>query len=608
MTMAASDKASETARADMLRTLPFRPAAVEMEQRADGAVLLRSPYAPGKAPRSIVHLLAERAQAHPDRPFLLRRGPDGQWRGVTYAEAVEQARAIGQWLLDQGADAGHGVLILSGNSIAHALVMLGAGFAGVPATPLSEGHSLVSRDHATLRHCAARVTPRIVFAEDGARFADALASVADAVPGAETLCVDNAPGTCFADAARTRPGPALEKAFDGVGPDTVAKYLFTSGSTGVPKAVPQTQRMMTAMIAAREGLLNDPEEYFPRITLDWMPWSHLSAGNIGFNHNIWAGGTFHIDEGRPVPGRFETTLHGFVELSPPVFASAPVAFEMVASALEQRPELRHGFFRNLRWMAYGGAALSRDVHGRIQKLARESVGRRIPILTTYGSTETQGITTLHWETERTGLIGLPLPGVTIKLAPVGDKMEVRVRGDVVSRGYHGDAAANATAFDEEGFYCLGDAALLADPDAPEEGLAFDGRISEDFKLSTGTWVSVGTLRPELIAACSPIVRDIVIVGQDRPFLCAMLWPGAGYGADAATADAVAEMLVRFNATAGGSSRQVRRFLLLAEPPSLEAGEITDKGYVNQRRVLSRRAALADSLYADPLAPGVTEIR
>ena len=588
--------------------LPFKSAAVSVERRLDRTILLRSPYAPGVAPRSIAHLLLDRAAEHPERPFLMRRDEAGAWAGVRYGEAVTRARALGQWLLDQAADAAQGVMILSANSIEHALVTLGAAFAGVPAIPLSEAYSLMPGDCTKLLRCVQAVRPRVVFAQDGDRFAEALSAITAFDASIVVLCVDNASSGRWDEAAQTPAGAGVDAAMERIEPDTVAKILFTSGSTGSPKAVPQTHRMMSALIAAREGLLRNAADRFPPITLDWMPWSHVSGGNVAFNHNIWAGGTFYIDDGRPVPGRFDTTFRNFLELGPEMFGSAPIAFEMLASALEREPDSRPHFFRNLRWMAYGGATLSSDVYERIQQLALAAVGRRVPILTTYGATETQGITTVYWDAGRVGLIGLPIPGVTLKLVPAADKLEVRVKGGTVMRGYFGEAGASSAAFDDEGFYRLGDAARFVDPRTPEAGLVFDGRVAEDFKLSSGTWVSVGTLRPEVIAACSPFVRDVVLVGQDRPYLTLILWAAADHAADGTTSERIADCLVRFNRGAGGASRRIGRFVLLDEAPSTAAGEITDKGYVNQRRVIDRRADLVELLYAEPAGSSAVDLR
>jgi feruloyl-CoA synthase len=598
------------------KPLPMKRPDVSVERRDDGTILVWSNHAPGAGPRSIAHLLAERAAEHPDRPYILQRAPGhGPWAGVTYGQAKRAADGVAQWLIDRGLGAGDSVMVLSANSVEHALIMLGCYTAGVPVAPISPAYSLISSDHAKLKHAWATVAPKAVFAQSSEMFARAFDTLRTLDPDLVFITMDGEAGTTpLSDLIATEPTAAVETARDAVGHTTVAKYLFTSGSTGLPKGVPQTHGMMAGVIAGQEGLKADAEPRAdPPSALEWMPWSHISAGNIGFNGNLWAGGTLHLDEGRPIPGMFETTIKNLYEVSPVVFGSAPIAFGMLAEAMERDPVLRRAFFKNLRYMGYGGATLSNDIYGRMQALAIAETGQRIPLTTMYGATETQGITVVHWETERVGLVGLPLPGITLKLVPNGSKLEVRVKGPTVTSGYHGDAEKTAQAFDEEGFYKLGDAARFLDPDDPAQGLVFDGRVTEDFKLDSGTWVSVGTLRPDLVAACSPYAMDVVVTGQDKPFIGAMIWPSpaamAGLRADpmAALQTIVGERLSAFNRTAGGSSRRVGRFLILTEPPSIDAGEITDKGYVNQRAVLERRHDLVESLYAQAPAAGVIAV-
>ncbi|MFY8208187.1 MAG: AMP-binding protein, partial [Caulobacter sp.] len=466
---------------------------VSVDRRPDGSIVITSNHAPGEGPRSIAHLIAAKAAEHPDRPYLKQREPNhGPWRGVTYGEAQRAVEGVAQWLIDQKLQPHDSVMILSGNSIEHALMTLGAYTVGVPAAPISPAYSLISTDHAKLKHCFEKVAPRVVFAQSGAMFAGALATLKALDPSLLVITADGAGegALAFAEVAATTPTAAVAAARDAVGPATVAKYLFTSGSTGLPKAVPQTHGMMAGVIAGQEGLRTDvPTDEVPQ-SLEWMPWSHISAGNIGFNAVIWGGGTLHIDEGKPLPGMFETTIKNLYEVSPIVFGSAPIAFSMLAEAMENDPVLRRSFFKNLRYMGYGGATLSNDVYERIQALAVAETGHRIPLTTMYGATETQGITVTHWITERVGLVGLPLPGIQLKLAPSGSKYEVRVKGPTVAAGYHKDPERTAAAFDEEGFYKLGDAARFVDPDDPAKGLVFDGRVTEDFKLDSGTWVSV----------------------------------------------------------------------------------------------------------------------
>ncbi|MBL8349656.1 MAG: AMP-binding protein [Burkholderiaceae bacterium] len=604
------------------KPLPLKPPDVGVERRADGCILLRSNHAPGEGPRSIAHLLQQRAQAHPDRPWMKQREPGhGPWRQVSYGEALRAAESIAQWLLDRGLGAGDSVMVLSANSIEHGLLTLGCYTAGVPIAPISPATSLLSTDHARLRHCAAVVRPRVVFAQSGAIFARAFATLRGTDPGLVFVSADGSGEGAIAlsELTGTAPTVAVQAAREALGPATVAKVLFTSGSTGLPKGVPQTFGMMAATIAGQEGLRAEaPDPDLIPQSLEWMPWSHISAGNIGFNSVLWNGGTVHLCEGKPIPGQFEITIRNLYEVSPTVFGSAPIAFGMLADAMERDPQLRRSFFRHLRYMGYGGATLSNDVYDRLQALAIAETGHRIPLTTMYGATETQGVTVTHWATERVGLVGLPVPGITIKLVPNGAKLEVRVKGPTVTSGYLRDPERSAAAFDEEGFYKLGDAARFVDEHDPAQGLVFDGRVTEDFKLDSGTWVSVGTLRPDLVAACSPYVLDAVIAGQDKPFAAALVWPsaaglqaladdpGAGTAPDRLAAVLKAR-LAAFNAGAGGTSRQVARFAILGEPPAIDAGEITDKGYVNQRATLERRDALVQALYAQPPGAGVVVV-
>ena len=615
----ADDQAAIAPAKAPFKPLPQKPPSISVERRDDGCVFISSNHPPGAGPASIAALLAERAAAHPDRPYIQQRRPGhGPWYGVTYGEAKRAADGIAQWLLDRGLTGRDSVMVLSANSLDHALIMLGCYTAGVPIAPISPAYSLISSDHAKLKHCFATVRPKVVFAQDGAMFARAfetlraldpcLAFVASSGVGEGIIPLD--------ELVSTKPTLAVEAARASIRHGTVAKYLFTSGSTGMPKGVPQTHGMFAGVIAGQEGLRAEPaaEGEVP-VSLEWMPWSHISAGNIGFHGVMWAGGTLYLDEGKPVPGQFETTIKNLYEVSPAVFGSAPIAFGMLVEAMERDPALRASFFKNLKYMGYGGATLSTDVSERLQALAIAETGHRIPLTTMYGATETQGVTVVHWITERVGLVGLPLPGITIKLVPNGSKLEVRVKGPTVTSGYHNDPEKTAAAFDEEGFYKLGDAARFLDPDDPSQGLVFDGRVTEDFKLDSGTWVSVGTLRPDVVAACSPYVMDAVIAGQDKPFVGALMWPTAA-GMQAAAAEPgedapleklarlVAQRLAEFNKTSGGGSRRIGRFTIMAEPPSIDAGEITDKGYVNQRATLERRHGLAEALYAKTPPAGV----
>ena len=612
---------ADTANLPPFRPLPYRAPDIEVRRGENGAVYLKSRSPMGAQPRSIPHALDERAGMHPDRAWLKQRLPNhGPWREVTYGEAAKITRSLAQALLDRGLGADAPLLILSGNSIEHALMSLAAQRISAPATPISQAYSTMSSDFAKLRHAFDAVKPKAIFVQTMDPFRKALATLP--LEGVSIISADGSEGSeAFAKLAETPVTGDVDKAMDWIGPDTVGKYLFTSGSTGMPKPAPQSQGQMTAQIAARGGIELPPED--PNeigMALDWMPWSHISGGNVNFNNVLSLGGTFHIDDGRPMPGLFQTTIANLKEVRPQAFGSAPIAFGMLAEAMEADIELRDAVFSRMKAFIYGGATLSDDLYDRLQKLSIAATGMRIPLLTMYGATETQGVTMTHWIIERVGMVGVPLPGLTLKLAPVGNKMEVRVKGPTVMSGYLNMPEKNAAVFDEEGFYCLGDAARFEDPEHPEKGLVFDGRVTEDFKLDSGTWVSVGTLRPDIVAACAPLVFDAVICGQDKKFIGALLWPSPAAmaaatqaaGGDVAKAFGsitlqVAEKLKAFNAIAGGSSRKVGRFRMLTSPPSLDTGEITDKGYVNQRTTQDVRAAEVASLFAADVAPGVVQL-
>ena len=607
------------------RLLPQKAPDVEMTRKGD-AVYIKSRNAPGPRPKSIPHALDERAAMHPDRPFIRERDPQtDEWVTLTYGEAKRLTDSLAQAFLDLGAGPDAPVMLLSGNSTRAAMIILAAQKIGAPAAPISVPYSTMSTDFDKLKHCFNSVKPAVVFAEQLAPFAKAIAALPEGafkVISTETGG-DNSVLSYDAMAATT-PTAAVTAARDALTDASIGKYLFTSGSTGMPKPVPQTQGAMCGLIAGQEGIRDnarDPDYDPNRIDnfLDWLPWNHISGSNVNFNGALWNGSTFWIDGGKPTPALFGETIRNIRDCSPSVFGTAPIALSMLAEAMEQDETLLKAFFKNMRSVGYGGATLSDDLYDRLQALAIRATGRRIPITTMYGATETQGVTMVHWEVERVGLIGLPLPGTTLKLVPNGEKLEVRAKGPTVMPGYHNDPKKNAEVFDEEGFYCLGDAVKFVDETDPNKGLVFDGRVGEDFKLSSGTWVSVGTLRPDFVAACSPLIFDAVICGQDKDFATALVWPSpataeqyikaAGDPAKgfAALVGDLARKAAAFNASEQGSSRRIKRLMVMTEAPSIDAGEITDKGYVNQRLVISRRANLVEALYAEPLAPGVIQL-
>ncbi|MEZ5659502.1 MAG: AMP-binding protein [Burkholderiaceae bacterium] len=603
------------------------PRDIETIDRADGTRIMRSRVPLQTPAPHIPHLLREAAAMHPQRMWLAqRRGPQRTWLRLTYGEAIARVDALTQALIGLGARAERPVAILSGNSIEHALMTLAAMQARVPAAPISPAYSLLSEDHAKLRYIFELIQPGIVMVQDGQPFARALAAldcrdvtvihVNQPPEGLDSIAFDSLADTPVTD--------AVAASVAAITPDSVGKLLFTSGSTGMPKAVINTQRMMCVnlamMLQSRPSAADDP----PPTVLDWLPWNHTMGGNASFHNILAQAGSFYIDEGRPLPTLFDETLRNLREISPTVFSNVPAGYAMLATALESDDALAGSFFRNLKLLSYGGATLSDDLYERMQALAIRHTGQRIVFFTGWGSTETAPTATAtYWTTERVGLIGLPYAGVELKLVPSGDKYEVRVRGELVTPGYYRQPELTAKAFDEEGFYRIGDAAVFVDPDDPDQGLVFAGRVVEDFKLSSGTFVHVGSLRVAAIAAASPVIQDAVVAGQDRAWIGLLAWPNlaacralAGLPADASAeqvirAPAVIERLraglAEHNRSQAGSSMRVRRAMLMTEPPSIDGNELTDKGYINQRATLERRATLVEQLYQTPLAPRVIEI-
>ena len=608
------------------RHVPWPARDIEVERRADGTVLMRSRLALNPYPDHIPSLLRRwGAEAHQRTWLAQRRGPDRAWRRLSYGEGLATVDAVSQALIDRGIGPDRPVMILSGNSLEHAMLTMAAMQVGAPAAPVSPAYSLVSQDHAKLRHVFALVGPGVVFVQDGPPFERALAALD--LRGVVVVHVDrppaDVPSVPWAELAATRATGAVAARLATVGPETVGKLLFTSGSTGMPKAVPNTQRMMCANMAmylqCRPRNPSDP----PPQLLDWLPWNHTMGGNALFHPVLADGGTLHIDDGRPLPGAFDETIRNLRDVAPTYMSNVPAAWAMLATALEQDEALAAKFFSRLRVMGYGGATLPDDLYRRLQALAVRHTGEHIVMVTGWGCTETAPTaTSTYWNTERVGLIGLPYPGVELKMVPVGGKYEMRIRGPIVMKGYHRQPELTAKAFDDEGFYRIGDAGTFVDPDDPSQGLVFAGRVVEDFKLTSGTFVHVGTLRVAAIAAASPVVQDALVAGQDRPWAGLLAWPNlAACRVLAGLPDADAATLVRhpavvarlrdglaaMNAAAGGSSGRIARALFLVEPPSVDGNEITDKGYLNQRAGLERRAADVERLYAEPPGDGVIVI-
>jgi len=602
--------------------LQFLPRAVETVRRPDGALLMRSRQPLGPVERHLCGVLRRHARQQPQRPWLMqRRGPQGAWQALRYGDASTHADAVAQWLLSLGRP-GRSVVVLSGNGLEHAVLEMAAMLARMPYVPVTPAYALLATDFARLQAMVGLVEPAVVFVQNQRAFGQALQALA--LPAdCQVVYVDaptpGLPGTPWADLLRTPVTPQVDASLAQVTHDTVAKFLFTSGSTGVPKAVPVTQRMLCATMAMHARNVQRQPDDPPSLLLEWLPWSHVAGGTAIFNSVLEDGGTLYLDDGRPAPGEFDKTLRNLRELSPTRFSSVPIGYAMLADALEQDDALGRSFFRQLRRLTSSGARLPDSIQQRLQAQAIRHTGHRMPFVSSYGSTETcAGTTTVHWPTERAGLVGLPQPGVELKLVPLDDeRWEVRVRGPSVMAGYLHQPELNAQAFDDEGWYCMGDAVRFVDPQQPDEGLAFAGRVAEEFKLLSGIFVRVGTLRVDLVNAAAPWLSDAVITGADRAFVGALAWLDArhcratlGGGtpaewvADPRVHAALRQAVQAHNARHSASSLRVQRLLLLVDPPSMDDGEINDKGYVNQRAVQACRAAAVESLYAEPPGAGV----
>jgi feruloyl-CoA synthase len=590
-------------------------------RRADGSTLVVSTEALRPYPARLTDRLLHWAAVAPERTLAAKRhaeGPQrGQWRRVSYAEALQAARAIAQGLINRGLSAERPLAILSDNDLEQLLLGLGAMLAGVPYAPVSPAYSLVSKDYGKLRHVLGVLTPGLVYATNGAAYATA---ITQAVPAdCEVMlargAVDRRATSRFEDLLATSPTAQVDEAHAKVGPETIAKFLFTSGSTKLPKAVINTQRMLCSnqqMILQCFPSLGDT----PPVLVDWLPWNHTFGGNHNVGLTLYNGGTLYIDDGKPTPALVGETLRNLREVAPTVYFNVPKGFEELANAFETDAALAERFFSRVKMLFFAGAGLSQPVWDKLDRMAEAACGERIRMLTGLGMTETApfAICANAYEV-KSGHLGLPAPGVELKLVPEGDKVEVRYRGPNVTPGYWRAPEQTAECFDDEGYYRSGDAVKPIDPERPERGLAFDGRTAEDFKLSTGTFVSVGPLRAKIIAAGDPYVQDVVIAGLDRADIGILIFPRpdtcralAALPADAPLAAVLQAPAVRetfqrlvdtLHAGGTGSATRVARAMLLVDPPNIDRGEITDKGSINQRAVLMQRDALVQALYAVP---------
>ena len=630
-----------------------------VDERPDGTIVVRARQPLGDYPAVLTDRLAHWAGIAPDRTLLAWHtrtasheehgsvSRDRVFEHLTYGDALRKVRCLGQALLDRGLSAERPLAILSGNSVEHLLLALAAQHVGIPYAPVSPAYSLVSTDFGALKHVLGLLTPGLVFASDAALFERAL----DAAVARDVDLAHAGPGSVrsrhrgtvtFAALLSTTPTPDVDRRHAAIAPDDVAKILFTSGSTGTPKGVINTHRMICSnqqMILQTLPFLGDE----PPVLVDWLPWHHTFGGNHNVGIVVYNGGSLYLDEGRPVAGGFDESVRNLRAVAPTVYLNVPKGFEELVRAFGSDPTLAATFFGRVQVLFYAAAGLSQHVADELQRIAIETCGERLVLVTGLGSTETAPMAICRpWASELSPAIGLPVPGVEAKLVPVGRqghgprpasparssasdepgaKLEIRVRGPNVTPGYWRQEALTRDAFDEEGFYCMGDAARLVDPQDLAKGLVFDGRIKEDFKLSTGTWVSVGPLRARILTHFAPYVRDAVIAGHDRDEVGMLVVPDvdacrtlcSGLAASAPASAVIGHAGVRqhlraqlatFAAGATGSATRIGRAIILTEPPSLDAGEVTDKGSLNQRAILERRQSLVDDLYADDPPPHV----
>jgi feruloyl-CoA synthase len=587
----------------------------EIGQRADGSIVMRSTEPLGPYPARLTDRLLHWNAVAPDRTLIARRAAGGDWRRVGFAEALASARSIAQALIERQLSAERPVAVLSENSIEHFLLMLGCYLAGVPIVPVSPAYSLLSQDHGKLRHILGVATPGLVFASDGAAYGRAVraAVAADVELVLGDGEVEGRGHTPFDALLATRATGAVERRHAEVGPDSVAKLLFTSGSTRLPKGVINTQRMLCSNQQAIAQCFPELADA-PPVLVDWLPWNHTFGGNHNTGIVLYHGGTLYIDDGKPTPQGIAETLRNLREIAPTVYFNVPKGFEEIAKALEGDAQLRRSLFSRVKFFFFAGAGLAQPVWDRLDAVAEGEIGERIRMITGLGMTETApfGICANRDEV-KSGHLGLPAPGWSIKYVPVGEKMECRYLGPSLTPGYWRNPAQTAESYDEEGYFRSGDAVLPIDPADWSAGVRFDGRTAEDFKLGTGTFVSVGPLRAKVIAEGAPCVQDAVVAGIDRDEVAVLVFPRlddcrelAQLDAQASSAEVLAaapvreffqRLVDRLCAAGTGSASRVARLRVLDEPPSIDAGEVTDKGSINQRAVLARRAALIEAIYA-----------
>lgn len=569
------------------------------ENLPGGGFVLRHPEPLQVYARCIGDWLEHWARETPDALFLAERGKDGEWIRLSYRQTRERVGAVAQGLLNLDLPPGP-VVVLSDNSLDHALLALAAMHVGRVICTVSSAYSRLAKDYSKIHAILDQLEPALIYASDATTYGPAMSSWPGTAQRVLSQGADTTPGVLPFDALMNgRETPAVAQAFAVIRPDDEAKYLLTSGSTGSPKVVVNTHRML----CANQQQIAQVWPFLTRhklVLLEWLPWSHTFGANHNFNMVLAHGGSLYIDEGRPAPGLIEKTLRNLREVRPNVYFNVPRGFDMLLPYLESDASAARDVFERLEAIFYAGAALPQSIWERLESVARTVRQRPVWFTSAWGATETApAVTSVYWAIERAGCIGLPLPGAELKFVPNGSKLELRVRGPNIFPRYRRAPDLTAKAFDEDGYYMIGDAGRLIEESDPSRGVAFDGRVAEDFKLTTGTWVSVGTLRVKAVTALAPHVADVVITGHDRAEIGLLVFPTPG--AQKLSADELANHvrkgLKSLRSSGGGSSQTPTRALLMTEPPSVDAGEITDKGYINQRAVLTRRSALIEQLYA-----------
>lgn len=608
---------------DPLMDVPFRPVrlgnvASSCERRADGSVLLEMLEPLAAFPRRLTERLVLWAETTPERPFLARRPASGiGWETLSYREALERVRAIGQGLLDRGLSLERPLMILSDRSFEHALLALAALHVGVPYIPVTPAYALLATDFAKLRYIAGLCTPGLVFADDGLPFSRAMGEVFNGVECVVTVNpLADRSSTAFASLLACVPTPAVDAAFVAVGPETLGKVMFTSGTTGAPKGVMYSQRMLCSNRQQSSQVLPFMDEA-PPVLVDWLPWHHTFGGTNNFGIVLYEGGTYYLDPGKPMPDQIGPTVQALREIAPTIYFNTPQGFSALLPHLRSDRQLRENFFSRLRLIYYGGASLPTHIWAALDELAVQTIGQRVLIVSGLGATEVGPIpATTSWDPRREAIVGLPVPGVKIKVVPVGTKLEIRFAGPCVTPGYWKDQERTRASFDEEGYFCSGDAVCFIDPEQPQRGLRFDGRIAENFKLLSGTWVNMAEVRERALAMFAPYANEVVIAGHDREFVSALVFPDIGACRQltsnlperASSAQVAADPAVRhFFQTAldtwalggAGSSARLARILLEHDMPTLDSGELSAKSAISQVTVLTRRAASIVALYQEP---------